>query len=203
MKRTFTFPGQGSQYVGMGKSLVEAFPVARDVFAEVDEALGVNLSRLMFEGPEDELRLTENAQPALMAVSLAVMRVLESGGVTLAAAAEFAAGHSLGEYSALAAAESLQLADTAKLLRLRGQAMQRAVPVGEGAMAALLGLDFEGVSALHFALRRPATREAGGPAGGGQNEAHVYFSRTRQPVRRHGKIPGRGLSGGQGCLCGS
>lgn len=148
MKRTFTFPGQGSQFVGMGKSLAEAFPVASDVFAEVDEALGANLSRLMFEGPEDDLRLTENAQPALMAVSLAVMRVLENGGVTLAGTAAFAAGHSLGEYSALAAAGSLRLADTAKLLRLRGQAMQRAVPVGKGAMAALLGLDFESVSAV-------------------------------------------------------
>ena len=148
MRRTFTFPGQGSQFIGMGKSLAEAFQVARDVFAEVDEALGANLSRLMFEGPEDDLRLTENAQPALMAVSLAVMSVLENGGVTLAGTAEFAAGHSLGEYSALTAAGSLQLADTAKLLRLRGQAMQRAVPVGEGAMAALLGLDFEAVSAV-------------------------------------------------------
>ena len=148
MKRTFTFPGQGSQSVGMGKSLAAAFPAARDVFAEVDEALGADLSRLMFEGPEDDLRLTENAQPALMAVSLAVMRVLENGGVRLAGTCEFAAGHSLGEYSALAAAGSLQLAATARLLRLRGQAMQRAVPLGEGAMAALLGLDFEAASAV-------------------------------------------------------
>lgn len=148
MKRAFTFPGQGSQFVGMGKSLAEAFPVARDVFREVDDTLGADLSRVMFEGPEEDLRLTENAQPALMAVSLAIVRVLEDGGVELAATAAFAAGHSLGEYSALAAARALELADTAKLLRLRGQAMQRAVPVGEGAMAALLGLDFESAAAV-------------------------------------------------------
>ena len=148
MKRAFTFPGQGSQFVGMGKSLAEAFPVARDVFREVDDTLGADLSRVMFEGPEEDLRLTENAQPALMAVSLAIVRVLEDGGVELAATAAFAAGHSLGEYSALAAAGALELADTAKLLRLRGQAMQRAVPVGEGAMAALLGLDFESAAAV-------------------------------------------------------
>jgi [acyl-carrier-protein] S-malonyltransferase len=148
MNRGYTFPGQGSQFVGMGKSLAGAFTVARDVFAEVDESLSSDLSHLMFEGPEDDLRLTENAQPALMAVSMAVMRVLEDGGVTLAGTAQFAAGHSLGEYSALAAAGALQLSDTAKLLRLRGQAMQRAVPVGKGAMAVLLNLDFEVASAV-------------------------------------------------------
>lgn len=143
MKRAFTFPGQGSQAVGMGKVLAENFEPAKSVFSEVDEALSQNLSSLMFEGPEDDLTLTENAQPALMAVSMAVMRTLESQGVDLAKSATFVAGHSLGEYSALAAAGSLSIADTARLLKTRGQAMQKAVPVGEGAMAALLGLDLE------------------------------------------------------------
>lgn len=144
MTIAITFPGQGSQAVGMGKTLAEASPAAREVFGEVDEALRQNLSRLMFDGPEDELTLTENAQPALMAVSLAVCRTLEhEGGMSLAQKATFAAGHSLGEYSALAAIGSLTLSDTAKLLKQRGQAMQKAVPVGEGAMAALLGLEFD------------------------------------------------------------
>jgi len=144
MKNAFVFPGQGSQAVGMGAALAEAFPSARHVFEEVDEALKQKLSRLMFEGPESELTLTENAQPALMAVSLAVIRVLERDcGVRLAEKAAFVAGHSLGEYSALAAAGALRLDDTARLLKRRGQAMQQAVPVGEGAMAALLGLDLE------------------------------------------------------------
>jgi len=137
----FTFPGQGSQAVGMGKDLAAAYPEARAVFQEVDEALGQRLSAIMFEGPDDILRLTENAQPALMAVSMAVIRVLEAKGVRLADHAAFVAGHSLGEYSALCAAGSFTLADTARLLKTRGQAMQKAVPVGHGAMAALLGLD--------------------------------------------------------------
>jgi len=144
MSLAFVFPGQGSQAVGMGQALAAAFPVARHTFEEVDDALGQGLSKLMAQGPDDDLRLTENAQPALMAVSLAVIRVLESeGNLTLADKAAFVAGHSLGEYSALAAAGSLELADAARLLRRRGQAMQQAVPVGEGAMAALLGLDLE------------------------------------------------------------
>ncbi|NEX91307.1 ACP S-malonyltransferase [Caulobacter sp. 17J65-9] len=139
MSLAFLFPGQGSQAVGMGVELAEAFEPARRVFEEVDEALGQHLSRLMKEGPEADLTLTENAQPALMAVSLAVVRTLKIDfGVDVTAAA-FAAGHSLGEYSALAAAEAISLADTARLLKLRGQAMQRAVPVGEGAMASLIG----------------------------------------------------------------
>ena len=142
--RAFIFPGQGSQAVGMGSGLAEASRAAKDVFAEVDEALGQNLFKLMREGPEDELKLTENAQPAIMAHSLAVFRALtKEGGVQLAKAASFVAGHSLGEYSALCAAGSFDLATTAKLLKLRGQAMQAAVPVGKGAMAALLGADLE------------------------------------------------------------
>ena len=140
--RAFLFPGQGSQAVGMGAALAEASRAARDTFAEVDEALGQNLFRLMREGPEEDLKLTENAQPAIMAHSLAVFRALTNeGGVDLAKVANFVAGHSLGEYSALCAAGSFDLATTAKLLKLRGQAMQQAVPVGEGAMAALLGAD--------------------------------------------------------------
>jgi [acyl-carrier-protein] S-malonyltransferase len=139
MSLAFLFPGQGSQAVGMGADLALAFASAREVFQEVDEALGQNLSRLMREGPEDQLTLTENAQPALMAVSLAVMRTLEREFAIGVVKAAFVAGHSLGEYSALAAAGAVSLADTARLLKLRGQAMQRAVPVGAGAMASLIG----------------------------------------------------------------
>lgn len=136
--RAFVFPGQGSQSVGMGKAIAEASTAARDVFGEVDEALGQHLFKLMSEGPDEDLRLTANAQPAIMAHSIAVLRTL---GIDLSAKAEFVAGHSLGEYSALAAAETFGLAETAKLLRIRGDAMQAAVPVGVGAMAALLGVD--------------------------------------------------------------
>ena len=144
MARAFVFPGQGSQAVGMGAYLAGAFATARDVFHEVDEALKQNLSKLMREGPESDLVLTENAQPALMAVSVAVVRILErDGGKPLASLASHVAGHSLGEYSALAAAGSLQLADAARLLKLRGQSMQKAVPVGVGAMAALLGIELD------------------------------------------------------------
>jgi len=139
MTLALLFPGQGSQAVGMGAPLADAFQAARDVFAEVDEALGQKLSVLMREGPEDQLTLTENAQPALMAVSVAVMRVLEGEFGFDAGKAAFAAGHSLGEYSALAAVGAISLSDTARLLKLRGQAMQRAVPVGQGAMASLIG----------------------------------------------------------------
>ena len=144
MARTLAFPGQGSQRVGMGKALHDAFPAAREVFQEVDDALDLNLSRIVFQGPAETLTLTENAQPALMAASMAVVRVLRAeAGLEPAALAAFVAGHSLGEYSALAAAGSLRLADAARLLRRRGQAMQDAVPVGEGAMIAVLGLDLE------------------------------------------------------------
>lgn len=142
MSNAAVFPGQGSQAVGMGKALAESFSEARLLFEEVDDALNQSLSRLMWEGPEDQLTLTENAQPALMAVSLAVMRVLETQGKwRLADKAAFVAGHSLGEYSALAAAGTFSVADAARLLKLRGQAMQKAVPVGVGAMAALLGVE--------------------------------------------------------------
>lgn len=141
-RRAFTFPGQGSQAVGMGRELAETYQEARNVFAEVDAALGQKLSAIMFEGPEETLRLTENAQPALMAASVAVVRVMESRGVELRDHAAYVAGHSLGEYSALCAAGTFSLADAARLLKIRGQAMQKAVPVGEGAMAAILGLDF-------------------------------------------------------------
>jgi [acyl-carrier-protein] S-malonyltransferase len=144
MSRAIVFPGQGAQAVGMGRELAEAFTVARHVFDEVDEALKQKLSQLIWEGPEADLRLTENAQPALMAVSLAVVRVLEEqGNWKIGEKVAYVAGHSLGEYSALAAAGTFSLADTARLLKKRGQAMQKAVPVGEGAMAALMGVDLD------------------------------------------------------------
>jgi [acyl-carrier-protein] S-malonyltransferase len=149
MSEAYVFPGQGSQSVGMGRDLAQAFASAREVFEEVDEALGQHLSRLIFEGPESDLTLTENAQPALMAMSMAVVRVLERDGkVDINERARFVAGHSLGEYSALAAAGAIPLAVTARLLRTRGQAMQRAVPVGEGAMAALVGADLAMADAI-------------------------------------------------------
>ena len=147
--RAFVFPGQGSQKVGMGAELAEASAAAREVFEEVDEALGQKLFRIMREGPDDQLMLTENAQPAIMANAIAALRVLEKeGGVSLAAKGDFVAGHSLGEYTALCAAGAFSLADTARLLKLRGRAMQQAVPVGLGAMAALLGADIEKAQAL-------------------------------------------------------
>lgn len=147
MSRAFVFPGQGAQAIGMGKELAESYPAAKAVFEEVDDALGESLSDLIWNGDIDELTLTQNAQPALMATSLAAMKALEAEGVSIDVAS-YVAGHSLGEYSALAAAGSLTLSDTARLLRIRGKAMQEAVPVGEGAMAAILGLDFETASAV-------------------------------------------------------
>jgi [acyl-carrier-protein] S-malonyltransferase len=144
MAIAFVFPGQGSQDVGMGRALADAFPAAREVFQEVDDALGQKLSQIIWEGPKETLTLTENAQPALMAVSIAVMRVLErEKGFSLKDKVKFVAGHSLGEYSALTAAKALSLADAARLLKLRGQAMQAAVPVGKGAMTALLGVGLD------------------------------------------------------------
>ena len=147
MSRAFVFPGQGAQTIGMGQALAESYPQAQAVFDEVNEALGQDLSALIWSGEAEELTLTENAQPALMATSLAAFRALEAEGLTLDSAA-FVAGHSLGEYSALAAAGSVSIADAARLLRIRGRAMQAAVPVGEGAMAALLGLDFDTAAAV-------------------------------------------------------
>ena len=149
MNRAFVFPGQGSQVVGMGQELAEAFPAAKLVFEEVDDALETRLSRIIFDGPQEELTLTQNAQPALMAVSMAVVRVLEAeGGVKIGDVATFVAGHSLGEYSALAAAVAIPLSETARLLQTRGEAMQAAVPVGVGAMAAILGPSLEAVEAI-------------------------------------------------------
>jgi [acyl-carrier-protein] S-malonyltransferase len=142
------FPGQGSQFVGMGKDLVLAYPAAREIFEKVDESLGRSLSKILFEGPEDQLNLTENTQPALMAVSMAVIAVLQQGGIDIAKTCDFVAGHSLGEYSALTAAGALELSDTARLLKLRGESMQKAVPIGIGAMAAILGLDFPDVQKI-------------------------------------------------------
>ncbi|MDQ2067712.1 ACP S-malonyltransferase [Xinfangfangia sp. CPCC 101601] len=148
MSRAFIFPGQGAQTIGMGRALAETWPEAKAVFDEVDEALGEKLSTLIWEGDIAELTLTRNAQPALMATSMAAMAALRAEGITLEGTADFVAGHSLGEYSALCAAGALTLSDTARLLRLRGEAMQAAVPVGVGAMAVLLGLDFEGAKAV-------------------------------------------------------
>jgi len=168
MSVAFTFPGQGSQAVGMGKDLADAFPEARAVFAEVDEALGQKLSTIMFEGPEETLTLTANAQPALMAVSIAVMRVLEARGLSLKDQVSYVAGHSLGEYSALCAAGTFTLADTARLLRIRGNAMQSAVPVGEGAMAAIIGLEQSDVEAICREASTGGSCQIANDNGGGQ-----------------------------------
>jgi [acyl-carrier-protein] S-malonyltransferase len=169
MAAAFIFPGQGSQIAGMGKAMADAFPAAKAVFDEVDAALGEKLSTVIFEGPQDKLTLTENAQPALMAVSIATMRVLESeAGLDLKRDAQFVAGHSLGEYTALAAAGAFTITDTARLLRTRGQAMQKAVPVGTGAMAALLGLDFAQASTVAIEAARGDICQAANDNGGGQ-----------------------------------
>jgi len=169
MTAAFTFPGQGSQAVGMGKALADAFPAAKAVFDEVDSALGEKLTAIIWDGPAETLQLTENAQPALMAVSLATMRVLEAeAGISLAKDAAFVAGHSLGEYSALAAAGSLSISDAARLLRTRGQAMQKAVPVGVGAMAALLGMEYDAAVAVAAEAAQGQVCQAANDNGGGQ-----------------------------------
>jgi [acyl-carrier-protein] S-malonyltransferase len=181
MAVAFVFPGQGSQTVGMGKALCDNFAAARQVFDEVDAALSSKLSAIIFEGPIETLTLTENAQPALMAVSLAAMRVLQSeAGLDLKRDAQFVAGHSLGEYSALAAAGAFSVADTARLLRTRGQAMQKAVPVGVGAMAALIGLEFDAVTALAAEAAQGQVCQAANDNGGGQ----VVVSGDKAAVER-------------------
>lgn len=168
MAVAFTFPGQGSQTVGMGKALAEEFVEARAVFEEVDAALGEKLSQTMFEGPEDVLTLTANAQPALMAVSIAILRVMEARGFSLKDNVSYVAGHSLGEYSALCAAGTFSLADTARLLRIRGNAMQKAVPVGEGAMAAIIGLEHNDVEAICTEAKASGPVQIANDNGGGQ-----------------------------------
>ena len=189
--KAFVFPGQGSQAVGMGKALADAFPQASAVFAEVDDALGQRLSVLMFEGPEAELTLTANAQPALMAVSLAALAVLRAeAGLDLARDVAFVAGHSLGEYSALAAAGALPLAATARLLRLRGHAMQKAVPVGAGAMAALLGAEADVAAAISEEAAQGEVCQVANDNGGGQ----VVVSGAKAAVERAIEIAkGRGI----------
>ncbi len=185
MSIAFVFPGQGSQAVGMGKALAENFSAAKAVFAEVDAALSQKLSTLMWEGPEDQLTLTENAQPALMAVSMAVMKVLEAEhGITVANKAKFVAGHSLGEYSALAAAQTFSVADAARLLKIRGKAMQAATPVGVGAMAAVLGLDFAAASAAAHEAAQGDVCQAANDNSDGQ----VVISGHKAAVERAGEI---------------
>ena len=181
MAIAFVFPGQGSQSVGMGKALADSFVAARQVFEEVDAALGEKLSDIIWNGPADKLTLTENAQPALMAVSIAVLRVLETeAGVDLGRDAAFVAGHSLGEYSALAAAHSLTVTDAARLLRIRGRAMQKAVPVGVGAMAALVGVKFDEAEAIAAAAMGSGVCTAANDNGGGQ----VVLSGEKSGVER-------------------
>jgi len=181
MSCAFIFPGQGSQAVGMGKALADGFAAARSVFAEVDETLGERLTRIIWEGPPEELMLTKNAQPALMAVSLAVMRVLEAeAGLQLGRDALFVAGHSLGEYSGLAAAGALSISDAARLVRMRGRAMQKAVPFGTGAMAALLGLDFEQAVTVAAQASEDQICQAANDNGGGQ----VVISGDKAAVER-------------------
>src|SRR5262249_28594918 len=185
MAKAFVFPGQGSQTVGMGKGLAEAFASARDVFEEVDAALGEKLSDIIWNGPAETLTLTENAQPALMAGSLAALRALEpEAGLDLARDAAFVAGHSLGEYSALAAARSLSVADAARLLRIRGRAMQKAVPVGVGAMAALIGVELDAAKAIAQEAAGDAVCTAANDNGGGQ----VVLSGGKSAVGGAGEI---------------
>ncbi|NRP85049.1 Malonyl CoA-acyl carrier protein transacylase [Ensifer adhaerens] len=184
MTVAFTFPGQGSQAVGMGKDLADNFAEARAVFEEVDEALGEKLSDVIFNGPEDRLTLTANAQPALMAVSLAVIRVLQARGLDLKSKVSYVAGHSLGEYSALCAAGTFSLADTARLLRIRGNAMQAAVPVGVGAMAAIIGLEHADVAAVCAEASALGACQIANDNGGGQ----IVISGEKAPVEKAAEL---------------
>ena len=184
MSIAFTFPGQGSQAVGMGKELADAFPEARRVFEEVDDALGEKLSTVMWDGPEETLTLTANAQPALMAVSIAALRALEARGFSLKDKVAYVAGHSLGEYSALCAAGTFSLADTARLLRIRGNAMQAAVPVGEGAMAAIIGLEQADVEAACVEAAKGSVCQIANDNGGGQ----VVISGAKPAVEHAARI---------------
>ncbi|TIM62200.1 MAG: ACP S-malonyltransferase, partial [Mesorhizobium sp.] len=184
MAVAFTFPGQGSQAVGMGKDLADAFPESRKIFEEVDDALGENLSKLIWEGPEERLTLTTNAQPALMAVSLAAIRALESRGLSLKHKVAYVAGHSLGEYSALAAAGFVSVADAARLLRIRGNAMQAAVPAGEGAMAAIIGLEQADVEAACAEAAKESICQIANDNGGGQ----LVISGARAAVEQAAKL---------------
>lgn len=169
MKKALVYPGQGSQFVGMGREVYDAFPIAKDVFLEVDDALGQNLSKMIFEGPMEDLTLTQNTQPALMAVSIAIQRVIEKeSGRNIAELCSYVAGHSLGEYSALCAAGSISIADTARLLRIRGNAMIEAVPAGQGGMAALLGVDFEKAQEIAAFASSEGACQAANDNGGGQ-----------------------------------
>ena len=198
--RAFVFPGQGAQTIGMGKALAVAYPAAKEVFDEVDDALGQRLSKLIWEGDIDTLTLTANAQPALMATSLAALCALQAEGVALKTAS-FVAGHSLGEYSALAAVGAISIANTARLLRIRGIAMQEAVPVGVGAMAAILGLDFEAVTAVAAAAspprRPPGRRSPRGARHGPRRTTHRPHLAPRSLRAR-----GREASGGKGSRAG-
>lgn len=180
MAIAFTFPGQGSQAVGMGRELADSFPQARAVFEEVDDALGEKLSTIMWEGPDDALTLTANAQPALMAVSMAAIRAMEAGGLDIAGRVAFVAGHSLGEYSALCAAGVYSIADTARLLRTRGNAMQQAVPVGEGAMAAIIGMEQADVEAVCSESAQDSVCQIANDNGGGQ----LVISGSKAAVER-------------------
>ena len=179
-KTAFTFPGQGSQAIGMGLELAKTYPAAKAVFDEIDEALHQDLAKLMFEGSEDDLRLTENAQPALLAVSIAIVKVLEEKGITIKNTASFVAGHSLGEYSALCAAGTFSISDAARLLKARGQAMQQAVPVGEGAMAAILGLEFDVVAEVAKQAAQGAVCEIANDNSNGQ----VVISGNKAAIER-------------------
>ncbi|MCB1478789.1 MAG: ACP S-malonyltransferase [Tepidamorphaceae bacterium] len=184
MSICFTFPGQGSQKVGMGRELADAYPQARAVFEEADEALGQKLTKIMWEGPEETLMLTENTQPALVAMSMAAIRAMEAEGMPVAETAAYVAGHSVGEYAALAAAKAFSLEDVIRLVRVRGQAMQQAVPVGEGGMAAILGLEFDAVAEIAAEAAGDQVCQAANDNSGGQ----VVVSGHKAAIERAAKL---------------